>query len=144
MSSTFGDLREERERVAWKLLKDRHIPSGMETFPAADDRGWETIRRGIDLSDYYVLIVGWRYGSIDPDTGVSWTHREYRYAKEKGIPILAFFRDMNATKLSLADHDDLVRIRAFRDEIQSERLYKSGPSGFGVAPKLAEETSSQA
>lgn len=127
VSSTFSDLSTERDQVTWKLLKDRHIPAGMETFPAADDRGWETISRAIDESDYYILIVGWRYGSLEPATGLSWTHREYRYAKEQGIPVLAFLRDEDDTPLSKAERDPegQARMKLFRQEVSGDRLYKS-------------------
>lgn len=127
VSSTFADLRHEREMVTWKLLKDHHIPAGMETFPASDDRGWETIARSIDDSDYYILILGWRYGSIDETTGVSWTHREYRYARDQGIPVLAFLRDEQATTLDKVERgtDATDKIRAFRAEIAGKHLYKT-------------------
>jgi hypothetical protein len=42
ISSTYADLHEERETVAWAILKSRHIPAGMENFSAHLDRGpWE-------------------------------------------------------------------------------------------------------
>jgi hypothetical protein len=93
VSSTFADLHEERQAVTWEILKLRHIPAGMENFPATDDRGWKIIERTIDDSDYYVLLVAGRYGSVDPATGISWTEREYEYARAKGIPVLAFVRE---------------------------------------------------
>lgn len=64
VSSTFEDLREERERAVWEVLKCGHVPVGMENFSASDDRGWETISRTIDESDYYIVIVAGRYGSV--------------------------------------------------------------------------------
>ncbi|WP_348652950.1 DUF4062 domain-containing protein [Polyangium sp. y55x31] len=51
VSSTYTDLHDERERVIWGILNARHIPAGMENFTATNDRGWETIRRVIDLTD---------------------------------------------------------------------------------------------
>ncbi len=36
-----------------------------------------------------MLILGGRYGSIEPDSGKSYTHLEYKYALEKEIPIFA-------------------------------------------------------
>jgi hypothetical protein len=87
ISSTYGDLREEREAVTWIVLSARHIPAGMENFTATDDRGWQTIKSVIDRSDYYVLILAGRYGSVDSD-GQSWTEKEYQYATSKGIPVL--------------------------------------------------------
>ena len=94
ISSTYVDLREEREEVIWQILSARYIPAGMEGFTATNDRGWETIRRVIDVSDYYVLIVAGVYGSVDAE-GTSWTEREYNYATEKGVPVLAFLRNDN-------------------------------------------------
>lgn len=93
VSSTYKDLREERQAVAWEMLKVGHIPVGMENFSAEDGRGWETICSTIDSSDYYVLILAGLYGTIDPASGLSWTEKEYRYAREKQVPVLAFVRD---------------------------------------------------
>lgn len=94
ISSTFDDLRIERQLVTWALLKARHIPVGMEAFSATDDRGWRIISATIDDSDYYVLILAGKLGSVDTTTGLSWTRREYEYARSVGVPILAFVRDI--------------------------------------------------
>jgi Domain of unknown function (DUF4062) len=65
VSSTFVDLRAEREAVTWEILKAGHVPVGMENFSAYDDRGWKVINRTLETSDYYVLILAGRYGSSD-------------------------------------------------------------------------------
>ena len=72
VSSTFADLREERAEVQKALLKLNCLPVGMELFPAADDDTWEFIKQQIDDSDYYVVLVGGRYGSLAAD-GVSFS-----------------------------------------------------------------------
>lgn len=98
ISSTYTDLIEERKRVRDTILSMLHFPVGMEIFGAADEEQWEIIRNTIDSSDYYVLLVAHRYGSViseGPDAGISYTEKEYRYAKEKGIPILAFLINEN-------------------------------------------------
>lgn len=92
LSSTFTDLKEERVTVANALLKMGNIPAGMEDFTPSRDRGWETIQRVIDLSDYYVLIVAGRYGEVDRQHGISWTEREYEYALSRGMEVLVFLR----------------------------------------------------
>lgn len=58
-------------------------------FNAGDEEQWEVIKKTIDVSDYYVLIFGHRYGSLTNE-GISYTEKEYWYAKEKGIPIHIF------------------------------------------------------
>lgn len=89
MSSTYLDLVEERRSVIQALLELDCIPAGMEMFPAANEDQWTLIREVIELSDYYVVIVGGRYGSLSAE-GVSFTEMEYDYAVEQGIPVLGF------------------------------------------------------
>ena len=59
------------------------MPAGMELFPAANETQWNLIKKVIDDCDYYVLILGGRYGTIGPD-GIGYTEMEYRYALESG------------------------------------------------------------
>lgn len=85
ISSTYEDLKEERELVQKAILEMYHFPIGMEMFSAGDSEQWEIIKETIDSSDYYVLIIGHRYGSIDGE-GISYTEKEYDYAKAKAFP----------------------------------------------------------
>ncbi|MDU2489648.1 DUF4062 domain-containing protein [uncultured Clostridium sp.] len=89
ISSTFTDLVEERQAAVEAILGSRHIPAGMELFKAGNKSQLETIKKWIDESDLYMLILGGRYGSIEPDTGKSYTQIEYEYAIEKNIPVFA-------------------------------------------------------
>jgi len=124
VSSTFTDLHEERQAVTWEVLKARHIPAGMENFPATDDRGWQVIQRTIDASDYYVLLVAGRYGSMDQQIGMSWTEREYRYAVEKKIPVLAFVRDGDSITSDKMERDESGRgrLEAFKKSLRDAHL----------------------
>jgi hypothetical protein len=72
------------------LLELDCIPVGMELFPAADEDQWTLIKRLIDDCDYYILIIGGRYGSIHPTEGVSYTQMEYEYAVRQNIPTISF------------------------------------------------------
>ena len=89
ISSTFTDLKEERQAAVEAILKKGHIPAGMELFTAGDKSQWEVIKKWIDESYIYLLILGGRYGSIDNETGLSYTEMEYNYAIEKGKPFFA-------------------------------------------------------
>ena len=95
ISSTYEDLKDERRKVRDAILEAMHFPVGMELFGAADETAWKVIERTIDDSDYYVLILGNRYGS-ETNEGISYTQKEYMYARSKGIPVLAFQIDENA------------------------------------------------
>ena len=49
----------------------------------------KTIRKWIDESDVYMLILGGRYGSIDEESDLSYTELEYKYALSKNMPVFA-------------------------------------------------------
>lgn len=89
VSSTYRDLKPERQAAVEAILKAGHIPAGMELFSAGSESQLETIRRWIDDSDVYMLILGGRYGSVDPKTSLSYTELEYDYAISKEKPIFA-------------------------------------------------------
>lgn len=102
VSSTYDDLKEQRSQVIKAILEMGHIPVGMEMFSAADEEQWKIIARQIDETDYYVVIVGNRYGSMIG--GISYTEKEYDYAVSRGIPALGFIIDGSVD--SLAKHTD--------------------------------------
>jgi len=115
ISSTYEDLKRERELVTNQVFEQGHIPIGMEAFPAAARSQWEFIRRLIIQSDYYIVILGGRYGSIGDD-GLSYTHKEFQLARELNKPILVFFRrDLDKLPEDNRD-DDLTSIKAFHVE----------------------------
>ena len=83
ISSTYSDLHGERQAAVEAILTTGHIPAGMELFAAGDESQMNVIRRWIDESDVYMLILGGRYGSIEQKTQKSYIHLEYEYAAEK-------------------------------------------------------------
>lgn len=95
VSSTYEDLKAERDRVIQGILEMGHIPVGMEMFSAADEDQWPIIARHIEESDYYVVILAHRYGSTVG--GISFTRKEYEYAISKGVPTIGFVIDPTAS-----------------------------------------------
>ena len=126
VSSTFTDLEVERESVIRTLMEMDCIPAGMELFPAADEEQWAFIERVIDDCDYYVLLIGGRYGSVTED-GVSYTEKEYEYAKSIGLKVLAFIHG-EPEQLPVARSDTSPSLKkkldAFRQNAAKSRLVK--------------------
>lgn len=88
VSSTYEDLRlEKRQQATQAVLEMNHMPAGMELFPASDLSQWELIKTVINDSDYYLVIVGGRYGSVHPQTGLSFTEMEYDYPVSTSVPV---------------------------------------------------------
>ena len=125
VSSTYTDLKEERLAVISGLLENNCIPVGMEQFPASPLSQWEYIKMMIDDSDYYVLIVAGKYGSIDPETNISYTEKEFHYAQEKKIPVIPFLHknidNIVGAKLE-KDTDKREMLIKFRSDIEKDRL----------------------
>jgi len=116
VSSTYEDLLDERREVMQALLELDCIPAGMELFPAADDDQWTLIRQVINDCDYYILIVGGRYGSIGP-TGKSYTEMEYEHAVASQKPVIAFLHKdpfSLPAKRNEKTEDGRARLVAFR------------------------------
>ena len=101
ISSTYGDLRDERQAAVEAILKAGHIPAGMELFAAGDESQMETINRWIESSDIYMLILGGRYGSIEQTTGISYIELEYDYAVALEKPVFAVVLSDKALELKV-------------------------------------------
>lgn len=124
ISSTYEDLKDERLAVLNALLSINCLPAGMEHFSAASEEQFEYIKRIIDRTDYYVLIIGGRYGSVDA-SGVSYTEKEFDYAVKKGVPVLAFIRsnvDDIPAKYAEYDPEKRDRLDKFRKKVMNKRL----------------------
>ncbi len=121
LSSTYTDLKEERAEVLQALWEMDCIPTGMEAFVASNEDQWQVIKRVIEECDYYVLIIGGRYGTVT-DEGVSYTEKEYRYAKKLGIPVLAFVHaEPESIAVGKTEKEDEGRrkLSAFREAVMN-------------------------
>lgn len=125
VSSTFKDLVEARELVIQGLLEADCLPAGMEMFPASDSEKWDLIKGVIDDSDYYLLIVGGRYGSVDSVENLSYTEKEYDYAVSRNKPVIAFVhKDPGAipARDSEADPSKALQLEKFRAKVQEKMV----------------------
>jgi hypothetical protein len=138
VSSTYVDLLVERQAIIQTLLQADCLPAGMELFPASDDEKWDLIKRVIDDSDYYVVVIGGRYGSTDED-GLSFTEKEFDYADATGKPIMAFLHGepgaIPADKTEL-DPDARLKLDAFREKA-GKRMAKFWTSPDSLAGSVA-------
>jgi len=125
ISSTYSDLVDERRKALDILLMADCIPAGMEAFVATDIEQFEVIKKVIDLCDYYILIIGKRYGSVNDETGISYTEMEYEYAKSKDIPVLVFAIDDSVILSDDKKDNDtnmIESLKKFREKALSNRM----------------------
>ncbi len=124
MSSTYADLQEERQQVIKMLMQMDCIPAGMELFPALDEEQFRFIKKVIDDCDYYLLIIGGRYGSTTAE-GISYTEKEYDYAVERGLKVVALIhKNPDAIAYGKSEQDPVrrERLKLFREKVATDRL----------------------
>jgi hypothetical protein len=143
VSSTYGDLKEHREKVYRVLRRLGHDAIAMEDDVAADQRPLAKCLADVARCDLYVGIFAHRYGYI-PDSGNpdqrSVTELEYRHAVDRGIPCLVFLLNPDSPWLPgwmdafTGEGDHGERIRSLREELGRERLV----SFFTTVDELAQ------
>ena len=110
------------------ILAAGHIPAAMEQFAPGDETAWEKIKAWIDESDAFILILGGRYGSIEPISGKSYVQIEYEYAIEKKKPLFALVvsdkhhnERVQKDGLKLDERDNPEKYKSFRAKV-TEKL----------------------
>jgi O-acetyl-ADP-ribose deacetylase (regulator of RNase III) len=92
VSSTYLDLQPHRAAIKDAIVKRKLFFRGMEFFGADPDglSPGAKIVEEVRNADVYVGVFGVRYGSIDPDTGLSMTELEFREAELCGRKMLLY------------------------------------------------------
>lgn len=121
VSSTYEDLKVERQAAVSAILSSGHIPAGMELFTAGDESQMEVIKQWIDESDIFMLILGGRYGSLEPTSGKSYTHLEYEYALSKNKPLFACVIGDSAIEPRVKAHGSVAIETANSDKLKEFR-----------------------
>lgn len=132
ISSTYTDLIRERQKAVEAILEAGHIPAGMEHFHASSESQLKTIYKWIDDCDMLFLILGGRYGTIEPKSKKSYIQLEYEYAMSKGIPCCSIVLDNEflQEKISSGNYKDVMeqkengKYQAFKKTLLDNRLVK--------------------
>lgn len=137
VSSTSKDLQPARQEVSKALLQCQCFPAQMENWAAIDAETFEYIKEIIQKCDYLILVSAGMYGSIHPDTGLSYTEMEFDYALEIGKPIIRLlhqnpFKSLAGKFIEPTD-EGKDKLRKFRKKLEDRKLckYWENPSDLG-------------
>lgn len=122
VSSTYEDLKEERQEVFDALLKCNCFPVGMEHFPSSNWKSLDLIAKYIDQCDYYVMVSGGIYGSIVPNQGrkISYVEWEYDYAQGR-LPCYPFvIADLDKLPGAKLEKENRKHLEAFHDKVKRD------------------------
>jgi hypothetical protein len=118
LSSRFKEFEDLRKYINKKEFKEIGLNIeiiALDKQPLADilSPKIKSIEK-VKESNIYILFIGKTYGGIPIDDYVSYTHREYKTAKQLGLPILVFLTD---------DGEREERIKELIEEIEKNEIY---------------------
>jgi len=125
VSSTYKDLEDERKEVSQAISECNCFPTGMEIFPAVSRSACEMIKKVIDNSNIYLIILGGKYTGdnsqlITDDNGkeVSYTEWEFDYAVKTGKPIIAFIhKNPQRIATEYTESKYIEKLKHFREKV---------------------------
>jgi len=120
--STYLDLKAYRDAVIKKISSHAGVINAQEFFGARDQKPLATCLEEVDKSHVFVMFLGPRYGSIDPDTKRAFVEREYERAKERSLPRFAYLIDDSHPfpihHVSIGEGAE--KLRRFKEVVQKE------------------------
>jgi len=138
VSSTFVDLRAEREAAVEALRRSQLVPWGMELFISEPSSPLDVCLRELRLSDAVVLIIGFYAGSLIPEArGLTYTGAEFRLAQQLGRPVFAFLKTEGGKPLN--KEADASKRRALDDFRAAVTAAKITPAHFDTPERLQVE-----
>jgi Domain of unknown function (DUF4062)/NACHT domain len=97
-------------------------PVDMRYFAARDDAPADYCRARVRECEIFVAVIGFRYGSMVPGEGISYTELEFEAATDAGMPRLVFLLE-EAVSLPEGQADvDLGRVEAFRQRLRDAAM----------------------
>jgi hypothetical protein len=142
ISSTFEDLKEYRNAVRDAVLRAGAMPVLFEDQVATGEPIAEKVAELLDRSDAVLLLVGHRYGAVDPTSGRSWIEMEYEAARKRHKPLLVFLAAEDAPWPPKFIDSDRTKIEEFRQRLASDLVVRifSGPDDLrhGVIEALSQ------
>lgn len=147
ISSTFVDLKQERDAVARVLIDSDLNINALDVKPASNDSSKKEILTGVKESDFTILIVGERYGSIIPQMTASKTQSITRWeyvmaTKFYKKHVLVYFKLVESNEEIFYDDRQSRDYGMKRTQLAEFKKQLSGahnPKYFTTADELAEE-----
>jgi hypothetical protein len=122
ISSTWLDLKPEREAVRNAILRLGHMPAGMEAYNASESPPVAHCLADVAACDVYIGICAWRYGFVPRDGTCSITECEYDEAGRCEIPRLLFLLAADAPwPMERADLDR-GQVSAWRARLEQRHI----------------------
>jgi len=123
ISSTYEDLKEERKEAIKYIDRIGHSVA-MEKFFASSHQSKDVCLKKLQECDAIILILGFKYGSLDNAEGISFTEIEYNTAKTLGLPVFVFLKQGpdRIWRSNEANSERESKLLSLKSRLDSERF----------------------
>lgn len=137
VSSTFVDLQPYRNAVCDVLHRLEAVVRGMEYFGALPETPRDECLRIVRSCRFYIGVFAMRYGSVDSDTGKSFTQLEYEEAQRINLPSLIYLLDEERQPVLpkyIEFGESAEKLREFKRRLRSSHVvsFFTGPEDLAV------------
>ena len=142
VGSTYSDLIDHRRSVMEALHKLKTIVNGMEYFGSKPGSPLEECLNFVQESQIYIGIFAMRYGTIDEESGLSFTHLEYIEAQKLKLPSLIYIIDEDKQPILTKHIDSGVngnKLIQLKDELKRKFMVSFFTTPDDLAAKISQD-----
>jgi len=142
VGSTYSDLVEHRKAVMDALHKLKTIVNGMEYFGAKTGSPIEECLNAVRESQVYIGIFAMRYGSIEENSGKSFTHLEFIEAQRLKLPSLIYIIDEDKQPILVKDIEtgnNAITLANLKEELKKKFTVSFFTTPEDLATKISQD-----
>lgn len=137
VSSTYQDMVPYRQKVNDAIQRLQQVMVGMESFGSEAETPLETCIKRVKECSLFILIVGFRYGSISKDVDKSITQIEYETAINAGVPTLVYIIDDDQpVSLQHVDFEYIAELNDFKALLKKRHVVSTFTSPEDLGAKV--------
>ena len=141
VSSTYEDLKSYRDEVERSIICMNQTIKGMEFFGSTPERPLDKCLQTVRECRLYIGIIGMRYGSVEEDSGKSFTELEYDEAVKNRIPVLIYILDENHPIASrfVDKGEGAEKLEAFKSRLRKTHVVSSFTTPADLGKKVTQD-----
>lgn len=141
VSSTYEDLKAYRDEVERSIIYMNQTIKGMEFFGSTPERPLDKCLQTVRECKLYIGIIGMRYGSVEEDSGKSFTELEYDEAVKNRIPVLIYILDENHPIASrfVDKGEGAEKLEAFKSRLKKAHVVSSFTTPADLGKKVIQD-----
>lgn len=141
VSSTYEDLKPYRDEVERSIIYMNQTIKGMEFFGSTPEKPLDKCLQAVRECKIYIGLIGMRYGSVEEDSGKSFTELEYEEAVKNRIPVLIYILDENhpiAPKF-VDKGENAERLEAFKARLKKAHVVSMFTNPADLSKKVTQD-----